>query len=176
MAIERNHNEQQRGIGVNDTFIVNYSSTENSGRLLHESKSDPALLAAQEARGIETRYVPSRFNDSRGEAGTKMNKSALESMTKGGQKQKLLDSLAWVHNKLTEEQPVKQVKDTEVATFAIVAEALPSYLMLRAENPVDITAVPEEVGSVYKASLGMKAHALTRIIEGNAGVIKNSRE
>lgn len=162
------------GISISDVNIIMFAATADTGRPVIERKAHRDFLQSQQDKGVPMRTIPSRYHDSR--EGTLTNVSALEAMTKGGARQKLLDSLSWIHDRVYYGEPPARMTDREMLELANIGEALPSYLILRAENPIDRQALPEEAGNIWKVSSGLRLLATTRILAGQASAIDTPGE
>jgi hypothetical protein len=165
-----------RGIHITDIKIVDFSAAAETGRPIHERKAATQFRAAQQNRGVHLETIPSRYNDSRKKRGTEINISALEAMTRGDQKQRMLDGLVWIHDALLPGANPDRATDDDLRELAVIGEALPSYLILRAQNPVDRMAVPDEVGNIYKATIGLRTLANSRIHNNMRSTIDSPSE
>lgn len=139
------------GIPMADLLIVKYAATDVTHRPLAERIADPDYVALSQVRGIQMGFVDTTHTDSR--EGTRMNIAALEAL--GGKTREMLDGYGWLRQQYFKRNgPPSILRDDDVRGLASLGESLPSYLMLRAENPVSREELPEVVGNIFKTTMG----------------------
>jgi hypothetical protein len=142
------------GIHINELNIGRHAATV-SGRPLFERSANPAFLRLLAAQEIHIGSTPTKYKDSR--IGTRMNADAFETF-RGGETQQLLDSFAWLREKYFAftGEPSHEMTDHQLLNLSLIGEAIPLYIILRAENSIDRMKLPEVVGNISKASLGFR--------------------
>jgi hypothetical protein len=142
------------GIHVNEVHLIKFATTV-SRRSPAERLANRDLQRLLALQGVSMEDRSSPYRDSR--KGSQMKAASLETF-KGGETQQLLDSLAWIRDKFFAYtgEPHEQITNHQLWRLCILGEALPTYLMLRAQNPVDRNALPEVVGNVFKTTIGFR--------------------
>src|SRR5260221_7520897 len=167
---------ERTGVPISDLQLFFYAATAERKRPIAERFAPVNFLRLLSIQhGNHIRYKNSPFQDSR--IGTRMNSSALEAFA-GGRTQQMLDSFAWLRERYFDSigGTPEGITDNHLWSLSLLGEALPAYLMLRAENPIDRMGLPEVVGNIYQTSLGLRKLSGYNIDRGQTHTYTSPRE
>lgn len=140
------------GRSINEVVRLN-TYVGASGRPILERRAHPAFIAAQKEEGVVFRSDRHHLTDNRSLfPDRRTNTPAMEEAVLVAPA--VQDTLAWINNAYFQGQTPADVTAQQAQAMAELGYWLPSYLVNRAEDPIDRTEVPDHIANLYKVSQG----------------------
>lgn len=158
MTVGPENATKPQGLHVNEMHIIRHAATARTHRPPAERLADPGFLKLLALQEITIVDIPSPYKDSR--KGSEMNVASLDTLTQG-ETQQMLDSYGWLRDKFLTYtgNSTGTMTNHQFWDFCYVGIALPIYLILRGQNPINRLELPEVVGNIFKASIGFRNSA-----------------